>query len=62
MTEATPIEVQNILGKSTITNEDFLAMPIVTEEHKSPGVYMNLVVDPDNEDAIYVGSSACRPG
>jgi hypothetical protein len=57
MAEATPTEVQDILGKSTLTTEDFLAMPIVTEEHKSPGIYMNHVVDPDKEGAVYIGSS-----
>jgi hypothetical protein len=50
--EATPIGVRGILGKFTISCKDFLAMPIVTENYKFPGVYLNHVV----------GAGACRPG
>jgi hypothetical protein len=61
MEQGTPIEVRDILGKSSISYADFLVLPLVTKNRRCPGLYLSHVVDVDSKDATYVGSSIKGP-
>lgn len=55
--QGTPAKVREMLAKPSITHEDFLQLPLVTETHTQPGIYLNHVVDMDGDNAIYINST-----
>lgn len=58
--QGTPTELRDILGKPSISHDDFLTLPLITKNHRQPGVYLNYVVDEDGNNAIYIGSTSKR--
>jgi hypothetical protein len=54
--QGTPAKVREILAKPSVTHEDFMQLPLVTETHTYAGIYLNHVVDMDGDNTIYVGS------